>query len=124
LACEMGEDCFIQNYVDTAPGDAYADYRCKSLTYDKHKGTDFRVKNYVEMLKGGKVLAAADGTVIALRDDMEDISVKKINPAAVKNRECGNGVVIDHGNGWETQYCHMRRHSVSAKKGEKVKAGD
>ncbi len=26
-------------------------------------------------------------------------------------RDCGNGVVIDHGGGWETQYCHLREGS-------------
>ena len=42
---------------------------------------------------------------------------------AVKNIECGNGIVIDHGNGWEAQYCHLRNGSVVVKPGTVVKAG-
>jgi murein DD-endopeptidase MepM/ murein hydrolase activator NlpD len=43
--------------------------------------------------------------------------------AALGNRECGNGVVIDNGNGWQTQYCHMRKGSVTVKKGSVVEIG-
>jgi pyruvate/2-oxoglutarate dehydrogenase complex dihydrolipoamide acyltransferase (E2) component len=42
---------------------------------------------------------------------------------AVAGQECGNGVVIDHGDGWETQYCHVARGSVRVKVGDVVKAG-
>jgi murein DD-endopeptidase len=38
--------------------------------------------------------------------------------------ECGNGMVIDHGNGWETQYCHLRNGSVAVPAGAQVKTGD
>jgi murein DD-endopeptidase MepM/ murein hydrolase activator NlpD len=42
---------------------------------------------------------------------------------AVQGRECGNGVVIDHNGGWQTQYCHLRNGSVSVKPREFVAAG-
>jgi hypothetical protein len=32
-------------------------------------------------------------------------------------------VVIDHGNGWETQYCHLARGSLVVKQGDQVAAG-
>jgi murein DD-endopeptidase MepM/ murein hydrolase activator NlpD len=35
----------------------------------------------------------------------------------------GNGVVIDHGNGWETQYCHLKQGSVQVVTGETVTTG-
>src|SRR5690606_4141688 len=38
-------------------------------------------------------------------------------------RDCGNGVVIGHGDGWETQYCHMARGSIRVRPGEQVAAG-
>src|SRR5205814_1010195 len=38
-------------------------------------------------------------------------------------REAGNSVVIEHGNGWETQYAHLRRHSVAVRAGQVVRRG-
>lgn len=43
---------------------------------------------------------------------------------AVQTRECGNGVTIDHGDGWHSQYCHLRKGSISVRRGEFVQAGD
>ena len=68
------------------------------------------------------MLAAADGTVRNVRDGMADMSVAIAGPASVKGRECGNGVVIAHADGWETQYCHMAKGSVSVRPGQVVKA--
>src|SRR3990170_2240552 len=66
------------------------------------------------------VLASADGTVKGLRDGMDDILIDNLTKETVKDRECGNGVVLDHGGGWETQYCHLLKGSVSVKKGDQV----
>jgi hypothetical protein len=41
----------------------------------------------------------------------------------IKDRECGNGVMLEHGDGWKTQYCHMRKGSVAVQKGDHVAAG-
>jgi pyruvate/2-oxoglutarate dehydrogenase complex dihydrolipoamide acyltransferase (E2) component len=43
--------------------------------------------------------------------------------AAVEGQECGNGLVIDHGGGLSTQYCHMARGSVVVSPGDRVEAG-
>ena len=43
IACELGRTCYIQNYVDIDPSPSAKDYKCGTLTYDKHDGTDFRV---------------------------------------------------------------------------------
>jgi len=39
-------------------------------------------------------------------------------------RACGNGVVVEHGGGWETQYCHLRKGSVAVQPGESIRRGD
>ncbi len=125
IACDLGKDCFIQNYVDTSqtPGE-YKDYKCGTMTYPHHTGTDFRLPDYVRMREGVDVLAAADGKVERLRDSVADISVRKIDQATIKSTECGNGVTINHGQSWQTSYCHMKRGSILVKPGQQVKAGE
>ncbi|WP_207460759.1 M23 family metallopeptidase [Azospirillum sp. SYSU D00513] len=122
-ACEIGRDCFIQNYVDHDPGPGRLDFACGRLSYEGHKGTDVRLPDYRAMERGVAVLAAADGVVRAVRDGMEDVNIRTTGPEAVKNREAGNSVVLMHGNGWETQYGHMKRGSVAVKPGDRVRAG-
>lgn len=123
IACRIGQNCAIQHYVDIDPTPGIGDYHCGARTYDKHDGTDFRIRSMADARRGVAVLAAADGTVLSLRDGMPDISVKIAGPASVAGRECGNGVVIDNGSGVQTQYCHMLRGSLAVKPGQAVKAG-
>lgn len=123
IACEVGKDCFVQNYVDTDSSSEARDYECGSLTYDGHKGTDIRLRNYVEMDKGVDVLAAAPGVVLRLRDEMDDVSVREVGIEAIKDREAGNSVIVDHGDGWVTQYAHMKLGSIVVKPGDTIEAG-
>jgi hypothetical protein len=123
IDCTPGVSCFIQNYVDTNPAPEYQDYTCGFLSYNGHRGTDFRLPDLDAMRRGVRVLAAAPGVVRAARDGMPDISVKKIDAGLIAKHEAGNAVVINHGNGWETQYSHMRRGSVMVKAGDHVTAG-
>lgn len=125
VACTVNETCFIQNYPDRDPDrGGYQDYQCGSLTYDGHTGTDFRVRTTREMQTGIAVLAAAAGRVKGIRDNMEDGHPDKTGRHKLKKREAGNGVVIDHGDGWETQYSHLLKGSVTVFPGKKVKAGE
>ncbi len=123
IDCLLGRTCFIQNYVDRDPGPDFRDYTCGRLSYDGHKGTDFRLRTHREMVAGVRVLAAAPGVVRAVRDGVRDVSVKTIGAAAVEGREAGNAVAIRHGDGWETQYGHMRRGSIAVRPGDRVEAG-
>ena len=122
--CGIGRTCIVQNYVDRDPGPEARDYRCGFLTYDGHKGTDIRVIDAAALRKGVAVLAAASGRVRAVRDGMQDASVRRIGKAAIAGREAGNSVVIEHGDGWETQYAHMRKGSVAVLAGDIVTAGE
>lgn len=123
VACEVGKSCEVQNYMDHDPGPGVKDYRCGSNTYEAHSGVDIRVLDMAAQGAGVNVLAAAPGRVARLRDGVADISVKTTGAAAVSGQECGNGVVIDHGGGWETQYCHLAKGSVTVKVGDEVAAG-
>ena len=113
--------CFIQNYVDVDPEHGGQDCYAHSRSYEQHKGTDFRV-SYDAMLAGVDVLAAAEGTVLRTRDGMNDAFFQN-GMIDVEGRECGNGVIIDHGDGWQTQYCHLKKDSVRVVQGDVVKAG-
>lgn len=123
VACELGRTCFIQNYVDVDPSAGAKDHRCGGAAYDGHKGTDFRVLSTRATRARVPVLAAADGEVKAVRDGMADRLVGA-DTSPVAGRECGNGVVLTHGEGWETQYCHLLRGSVRVRKGQSVRRGD
>jgi murein DD-endopeptidase MepM/ murein hydrolase activator NlpD len=123
VACSVGEDCFIQNFFDHDPGSGRTDYACGRLSYDGHDGTDFRLRDLQAMADGYAVLAAAPGVVKAVRDGMPDVSIRDVGPEAVEGREAGNGVVLEHSDGWETQYSHLRRGSVSVRPGDRVEAG-
>jgi murein DD-endopeptidase MepM/ murein hydrolase activator NlpD len=123
VACEIGRDCFVQNFFDHDPGPDRRDYACGWLSYDGHDGTDFRVADVPAMMRGVTVVAAAPGTVKVVRDGMDDINLAEIGREALKGREAGNGVVIDHGDGWETQYSHMRKASIVVRSGQAVEAG-
>ena len=124
VACEMGKVCNIQNYFDHDPGPGRMDYACGRLGYDGHDGTDIRVPDVPTMRRGVTVVAAAPGVVKALRDGMDDVSIRKTGKDAVSNREAGNGVVIDHGDGWQTQYSHLKRGSIVVERGQRIEAGD
>lgn len=122
IACAMGTDCWVQSYFDHDPGARDIDYTCGSATYGAHLGTDFRVADLAAMARGVPVVASAAGVVGGARDGMEDISMR--DAPVPRGRECGNGVRVVHGGGWETQYCHLRKGSVAVKTGDAVKAGD
>lgn len=123
IACTLGVDCHIQNYFDRDPGPGTADVACGHLTYDDHDGTDFALPTLAAMQSGVAVLAAAPGTVRGVRDGMPDIAISDPAAPPLNGRDCGNGIAIDHGNGWETQYCHLKRGSLSVQTGDKVEAG-
>ncbi len=123
LACQGGKTCVVQNYVDTDPGPEARDYRCGGQTYQGHNGVDIRILDMAAQRRGVAVLAAAPGTVLRLRDTAPDVSIRASGAPPVAGQECGNGLVIDHGGGWETQYCHMAQGSLVVKAGQRVTRG-
>ena len=123
IACTLGETCYIQNYTDHDPGPATSDFTCGPLSYDGHDGTDFALIDLAAQENGVNGLAAAAGQVTGIRDEMPDVRQGAPDAPDITNRECGNGVVIRHADGWETQYCHMALGSITVQPGDQVGQG-
>lgn len=122
LDCELGVTCFIEDYVDNdpAPGQL-ADFACGINTRDGHKGTDIALLSFDAVGQGTTVTAAAPGQVLRTRDGMAD---DRLMRGVTSQNACGNAVLIDHGDGWRTLYCHLREGSLSVSEGDRVQAGD
>ncbi|MCS6794313.1 MAG: M23 family metallopeptidase [Oscillatoriaceae bacterium SKYG93] len=124
IDCKLGQDCYIMHYVDRDPTPDAIDFGCGRQTYDGHNGTDFGIADERAMAKGVAVKAVAAGKVLRIRDGIADRRVKdQTTKNQVKGIECGNGIVIAHGNGWETQYCHLRKGSIIVKPNMQVEKG-
>lgn len=117
VACTLGKTCYVQHYVDHDPGPGQRDFTCGSLSYDGHDGTDIGLPNRAAMAAGVAVLAASPGKVRGVRDGIADFE------PPVPDKECGNGVLVEDGAGWQTQYCHMKQGSVAVRAGDSVLAG-
>lgn len=121
INCTPGVTCWVQQYPDHDPSADVKDYACGAQTYDGHDGTDIRIR---DMKATAEVLSAAAGTVKAIRDGVADHLVRtEADRTAVTKIECGNGVLIAHVGGWETQYCHLRKGSVAVRPGDRVTGG-
>lgn len=120
--CRPGETCWITKLMDHDAGPRDVDWQCGPRAPGNHSGTDFAVAD-LDTAARTRVLAAAPGTVLRLRDGMADVNVLQTGPEAIKGRECGNAVVIGHDDGLETQYCHLRRGSIVVHPGQRVERG-
>jgi hypothetical protein len=74
------------------------------------------------MEEGVFVLAARDGKVMRTRDGEPDKIRTRKELEKLEEKECGNGILIDHGEGLQTLYCHLRQNSLRVEKGDKVVA--
>ena len=122
IDCRIGDDCWLVNFVDRDPGPGRIDFRCGDLSYNTHKGTDIALANIAQMRRGVAVLAAAPGRVVGIRDGMGE-TAKTTSSADLKGRDCGNGIMIEHEDGWSTQYCHMKAGSLAVVEGSNVRRG-
>ncbi len=121
--CAMGSVCSIQNYIDHDPGPGWQDHACGPLSYDGHRGIDFRVPTQIDMRRGVAVIAAADGEVVIAKDGQPDLLMEDTGPGKTREERNGNWVAIRHGDGWVTTYAHMMKGTVAVKQGERVARG-
>jgi len=105
-------------YVDLDPGAGILDYMCGQITYDGHTGYDIMIRDFYEMDEGVAILAAAEGFVTYSHDGEFDRHVAAL-PDAVSNL-----VVVQHADGSEVLYHHLKKNSVCVAPGDYVYAGD
>lgn len=104
------------NYADKDPtSSANVDYRGGPYTYDGHDAIDMTFPSFKSVDDGVPVLAAAAGTVIYSADGNFDRNTYANGDA--------NFVIIDYGNGWQSDYFHLRNGSVGVQVGQKVVQG-
>lgn len=78
-------------------------------------------KNEDYLAFGQKYLAPADGTIVAVENDIADNE-----PVGQMNEEqpLGNHVIIDHGNDEYSYLAHFKEGTIEVAEGDKVKSGD
>ncbi|WP_050746542.1 MULTISPECIES: M23 family metallopeptidase [unclassified Shinella] len=123
--CELGKTCFMQQYPDMDAGKGVADPLCGSQSYDGHKGTDLRILSLKDMEKGYPVIAVADGKVLRVRDgEMDHLVETEEDRVRISGKECGNGLVMQLKDGYEVQYCHLKKGSLTVQPGTNVRKGE
>jgi murein DD-endopeptidase len=121
--CTLGEDCFILFYPDAYNTTRQADHKCGLRTFDQNQATVITSHSIQQMLNGIAVLAAADGKVTKVKKDSE---LSDDDNQYIKNssENCGNQVVISHGQGWETHYCFLKPDSILVSEKQLIKKGE
>jgi len=123
IDCKVGKTCWVVNLVDLEKSKKVLDYQCRKQSYDGHKGIDIRIRDLTSMNRGVFVLAPAKGIVKAIRQNEMDRDIRLPLSPNINQKECGNGIILTHGDNWETQYCHLKRASILVKKGSMVTKG-
>jgi hypothetical protein len=123
--CKMGLDCFVQQMPDIDPGQGTLDPLCGQATYQGHTGWDIRLRTLSDIAQDVPVIAVADGTVSRVRDGVPDQIFDAANDRhRLHDKECGNGIQIDHQGGVSSQYCHLKNGSLAVRSGMQVRKGE
>ncbi|HMN97690.1 MAG TPA: M23 family metallopeptidase [Phycisphaerales bacterium] len=115
MAGRHAVDIMNGGFVDLDPGPGAIDYACRPWTYGGHEGIDTEIRSFGEQFVGVPVFAARDGIVVFAQDGWPDTNIF----GGIQ----GNIVVLDHGDGSESQYYHLKQGSVAVGVGTSVRAG-
>jgi hypothetical protein len=87
-----------------------------------YRGSSNSPENYLAF--GKPILAASDGVVVDVRNDIKDYHRAGTGWVDIKTPDIrGNYVVIKHDSGKYTLYAHLKAGSITVKKGEAVVTG-
>jgi len=115
MAGNNASDFMNGGFVDLDPSPGFHDWKCRPFAYDQHEGTDSTIRSFAEQFIGVPVFAARDGTVVYVNDGLPDTHTQ--------GGFLGNVVFIDHGDGFESQYWHLKKDSITVSLGQPVIAG-
>lgn len=108
--------------VDHDSSSDIEDYGCLSRSYNGHQGSDYVIWPFAWYLYENDLVsavAAADGIVLAKQDGNYDQNCEWMSGVQ------WNVVVIEHNNGSQTWYGHLKNGSLTEKNvGESVEAGE
>ncbi|NBX66992.1 MAG: M23 family metallopeptidase [Proteobacteria bacterium] len=124
LVCDAGQGCFIIGYpdMDKMP-DAARDYACGPAASEGDPFLRIGLPDVATLTLGLFAVAADAGRVIDATDGLPDTVASTKSQIRKGTSVCGNGVVIDHGQGMTTAYCHLKRGSIKVKTGDIVEKG-
>jgi|GEM_PF-1635679 len=96
--------------------------------YDKHEGTDYMLLGgQLAMDQGSaRVVAAAAGRVVEVVDGKYDrckLDLTTLDVTCHGHDVEANKVVIEHANGVQTRYLHLKKWSIQVEVGDSVKCG-
>jgi murein DD-endopeptidase MepM/ murein hydrolase activator NlpD len=124
VSCVVGTECFVQQMPDIDPSPGVLDPLCGQSAYQGHDGWDIRLRSLRDITQDVPVLAVADGKVARTRDGIADqIYQDAEDKGRVAEKECGNGLLIEHAGGVSSQYCHLKNASVLTQPGAQVQKG-
>lgn len=107
----------LVNYVDNDPSNLVRDYMGEPHSYNGHRGTDLTLFSFRAMDRGIPIIAVASGTVLGTIYRHPDRNIGPPYP------DSGNGIWIQHDDGFVTYYWHPRTNSIAVEPGEHVETG-
>lgn len=115
------EPYVINNYVDQDATSGVKDWNCGNRTYDGHNGIDIDLAPYFWNMMDAEVVdvvAAAPGRIIERQDGNTDRN-------CMSNSLQWNGIKIQHADGSESWYGHLKSGSLTTKEvGDWVDEGE
>ena len=116
--CSDQRPCYITAYKDADPQVGQVlDWFCRDHAYEGHRGTDFGIGGFEEMDRGRPVFATAQGVVAQVADGFED---RCTSGRCEGGGGLGNHVYIDHDDGTQSRFGHLRQGSIRVEVGEVV----
>lgn len=110
VACQVMGNCWITNHVDLDDRIGRTDdYMCGEKATDNNRSTHISLGSINAMENNIPVIAAADGV---------------IEFSGNQGGFCGYRILIQHDDGWESNYCHLKPGTLQHNAGDTIKRGE